>query len=474
MRRFLIPVAVAVVCGVSVPAAAEVSREEAPRPSPYLGQDLPGEVPEVFAPGVVSGAGPRLHGPVVVSPDGSEICWSVAPPAVMHVSLIGEVWSEPAAMPLDGRAVQAPAYSADGTRLYYQCVRDDGEGSVDIWWLEREGGGWGEPVNAGSGVNSPVLESQPSVAVDGTLYFTGTLEGSGLDRGIYVSRIVDGVYAASELLGGGINTQYIDYCPWIAPDESYLLFASSRPALAETLHLYVSFRNADGSWSEPVNIHEAIGFEGEARFPSVSPDGRILFFVSGEDAYWVEMAEVMRLRPGGEASEAGGRVKVEPALVVMDVQNLWLPRMAQEDRDSALTAINEAIALFRQHGYPVVAVYHSDPEGGPERGTEPFEFPSSIALADDDPRVVKAHASAFQETELAELLRDKGCNAVFLCGLSATGCVLATYFGAMERDFIPVMVAGTLLSPDASHTRAVEEICRSMTIDELRDATDEE
>ena len=62
---------------------------------------------------------------------------------------------------------------------------------------------------------------------------------------------------------------------------------------------------------------------------------------------------------------------------------------------------------------------------------------------------------------------------MFLCGLSATGCVLATYFGAMDREFPVVMVAGTLLSQDASYTKVIEDICYSMTIEEVKEAFDE-
>lgn len=262
----------------------------------YLGESPPGRVPEVFAAGRISGAGFRLHGSPVFSPDLRVVYWPVIPPTVMFMSFSNGSWSKAIPAPLPGRGVQAPAFSPDGRRLYYQCVMEGGRGGLDIWWTERTGDGWGEPVNAGPVLNSEGLESQPSVTADGTLYFTGTLEGVGFDRGIYRSRIIDGSYSAPELLGGGINSEYIDYCPWIAPDESYLLFASSRPNTDEVLYLYVSFRGPDGSWSEPANIHPALGFDEPAGFPTVSPDGRFLFFLSRGKVYWVDAAGVMELR----------------------------------------------------------------------------------------------------------------------------------------------------------------------------------
>jgi nicotinamidase-related amidase len=168
------------------------------------------------------------------------------------------------------------------------------------------------------------------------------------------------------------------------------------------------------------------------------------------------------------AEEARERVEIKPALLVIDVQNQWMPKMAEEDRATAPDSINAAIALFREYGHPVIRVYHSDPKRGPEPGTEAFEFPESIAVTDADPKVVKAHPSSFAGTDLEEILRDGDRNVVFLCGLSATGCVLATYFGGMEREFTCLMVKGALLSGNAEYTAMIDDICYSVTLEELR------
>jgi nicotinamidase-related amidase len=168
------------------------------------------------------------------------------------------------------------------------------------------------------------------------------------------------------------------------------------------------------------------------------------------------------------AEEAKERVEIKPVLLVMDVQNTWMPNMAEEDRASAPAKINECIAMFREYGHPVIRVYHMDPKRGPEPGTEAFEFHESIAVTDSDQKVVKAHPSAFTKTELEQDLRASDRNVVFLCGLSATGCVLATYFGAMDREFIALMVQEALLSGDASHTDVIEDICYSVSLEELK------
>ncbi|KPK70442.1 hypothetical protein AMJ87_08810 [candidate division WOR_3 bacterium SM23_60] len=159
-----------------------------------------------------------------------------------------------------------------------------------------------------------------------------------------------------------------------------------------------------------------------------------------------------------DAPEPQAQIPVKPALLVIDIQNEYLKYMSEEDKESALRLINGAIWLFRQHGHPIIRVYHSDPTYGPDPGDENFEFPSSVIIKEDDPMVVKNYPSAFKNTELEELLRKKECNTLFLCGLSAVGCVLATYYGAMERDFDVFMIKNALMSHKAQYTDFVEDV----------------
>ncbi len=100
----------------------------------------PGRVPEIFASGVVSEAGYRLHGSPVFSPDLTEVCWPVIPPAIVSTTYQDGVRYEPSAMQLDVAGAQAPSFSPDGSRLYFHGARSDGHGSLDIWHLTREAG----------------------------------------------------------------------------------------------------------------------------------------------------------------------------------------------------------------------------------------------------------------------------------------------------------------------------------------------
>jgi nicotinamidase-related amidase len=154
--------------------------------------------------------------------------------------------------------------------------------------------------------------------------------------------------------------------------------------------------------------------------------------------------------------------KIKPALLVIDIQNAYLPYMDEKDKKMGMEMINYVIALFRDSGFPVVRVYNTDPQGGPKPDSEAFEFPKTVAIQPGDAKVIKNYPSGFKKTELDKLLKAKGCNTLFLCGLSAVGCVLATYHGAMDLDYNVFMVKDALLSHDAALTKAVQEICKTI------------
>lgn len=158
------------------------------------------------------------------------------------------------------------------------------------------------------------------------------------------------------------------------------------------------------------------------------------------------------------SEEGTETVKGKPALVVMDIQNAYFPYMDEEDTERAMETINAVIDLFHKQGLPVIRVYHQSPEYGPAPGSEAFEFPDTVRIHDDDPKIVKNYPSAFKKTELEKILRDHGCDTVVLTGLSATGCVLATYFDAVGLELTTFMVKNGLISHKAELTRSVEEI----------------
>jgi hypothetical protein len=60
-------------------------------------------------------------------------------------------------------------------------------------------------------------------------------------------------------LGPSVNSEYNEADPFVAPDESYLIFQSKRPGGFGNNDLYISFRNKGGQWCrESVNLRHIV------------------------------------------------------------------------------------------------------------------------------------------------------------------------------------------------------------------------
>jgi nicotinamidase-related amidase len=159
--------------------------------------------------------------------------------------------------------------------------------------------------------------------------------------------------------------------------------------------------------------------------------------------------------------------ELKPALLVIDIQNAYVPWMDQSDKDMAFEYINAAIGLFEKYELPIIRIYHQDKEWGPVEDSEEFKFAPEINIKDEYPMIIKHYGNAFTKTDLDKLLKEKEINTVFLCGLSATGCVLATHVGANDHDYKTFMIENALLSPNGEHSDFIETIMSSVGFETL-------
>jgi nicotinamidase-related amidase len=160
--------------------------------------------------------------------------------------------------------------------------------------------------------------------------------------------------------------------------------------------------------------------------------------------------------------------QAKPALLVIDIQNAYLKMMSEKDKETAMPNVNKCIELFRSHGYPVIRIYHFSKEYGPKQGSDQFEFPTSVSIKPDDPKVIKTYPDGFNKTDLDKVIREKGCNTLFLCGLSATGCVLATWLGAQNHDYQAFLVKDAIMSPNSEYTDDIAKIFDAISFDAVK------
>ena len=312
---------------------------------PYLGQPTPSLIPEIFAPGLVSTG--MAERDLAMTPEGDEIYYTGVLgagfdfSAILVVRQVDGAWTEPEVASFSGRFKDLePAISPDGDRLFFVSYRpaaeDGGPPSEDedIFMTTRQADGWSEPFRLGPPINSESPEFFPSVARDGSLYFTR--RSADRTEAIYRSRWTDGAWEPAAKLGPEVNAAPTQFNAFIDPDERFLIVCSwGREDSLGGVDYYIVYRNPDDTWEGPFNLGERINTAaGQEWSPYVSPDGQYFFFMSSRttlaeraasqpmtydgmhtshlepmngnsDIWWVDASFLQELRPAAEPAEAG-------------------------------------------------------------------------------------------------------------------------------------------------------------------------
>jgi hypothetical protein len=263
---------------------------------PYLGQKPPGQTPRLFAPGIISIC--SQHSSVYFSRDGKEVYFSrmlPRPSVIMYMCEADGRWTAPKVV-CEGLT---PGLAPDGRTVYFSTWK--------LWRMFKTPEGWTEPELLPDHINFQKRQDTPYAAADGTLYFCSMF---GNADGIYRARRVDNTYAKPERIELGISGDAANVSPFIAPDESYMIFSSTRPGYGIS-DLHISFRNEDGSWSAPKNMGPRINTSAKETCPFVSFDGKYLFFMSNRvselnkvpipdgpgNVYWMDAGIIEDLKP---------------------------------------------------------------------------------------------------------------------------------------------------------------------------------
>lgn len=261
-----------------------------PPEGPYLGQTPPGSTPVVFAPGIVSKEHRDNSG--FFSADmkefyftrkltGEDTWWLVM------FRQTGNQWREEVVMERVGR----PLLSPDGKIMH-----------LGKHYMERTEDGWSEVKKLGPDFDAiRIMRLASSVQGTYVLDEAGVPNGDGVLR---YSRLVEGVREAPRAFGKEINTGKWNAHPFVAPDESYIIWDGERDSGQGDGDLYISFRQADGSWCDAINMGDSINTSLSESGAHVSPDGKYLFFnrnasagsYDNIDIYWVDAQIIEELR----------------------------------------------------------------------------------------------------------------------------------------------------------------------------------
>lgn len=260
----------------------------------YLKQKPPSTTPEIFAPNIISLEDEYEFGSVF-NQTGTEFYYGVdinGSSEIRYSKLEGDKWSDPEViLSHDQYGFNDPFLSPDEQRLYFISQRSgEGFGGYDIWYVEKRPEGWSESINAGPNINSARNEYYISFSKEGTMYFSSNKnapEDNNGDFDIYYSVYEKEAFQKAEALGKAINTSNYEADVFIDPNESYIIFCGNRPEGMGRGDLYISFKDADGNWSQAQNMGEPVNSEGHELCPYVSSDGKYFFYTSNKDIYWV-------------------------------------------------------------------------------------------------------------------------------------------------------------------------------------------
>lgn len=280
------------VAGLSIAACSrapdtQVEAAAAPVPAPVSSYALavPAPAPVMFAPEIISTGDFESH--PTFMPDGNTLYFVKSDPAftrwtIYQSQFAQQHWTRPLIAPFSGRYRDAdPFITPDGRHFYFisdRPVNGEPKADMDIWRMDLTPNGWSEAQNLGEPVNSPQSEWHPSLTATGVLYF-GSARPGGLGlTDLYRATRSNGVWQV-ETLGAPINTAADEYEPFIAPDESYVIFMAFRPDALGASDLYLSWHTA-GAWSAPLNLGAPLNSPALDLAPGISPDGRYFFFSS--------------------------------------------------------------------------------------------------------------------------------------------------------------------------------------------------
>lgn len=280
----------------------------------YLGQKPPGSNAELFAFGQIS-TDAYEHSAPTFSPDGKTVLWGIIElpswrAKLWEMNKVDGQWSAPHAPSFSDQSADYvyPSFSPDGKVLYFSSRRVLPSGDTPsinkIWKVAKTPQGWGTPTLLESLVSERGYFALSSTQ-QGNLYFSSGKFQSP-DWNIYTSTQNKTTNSKPVQLSQALNSPTYEDGPFVAPDESFLIFESDRPGGVEgSIDLYICFRAKNGTWSSPINMGPKINTAASERFARLSPDGKYLFFGSSRrkvegntnfDVYWIDAGVIGELK----------------------------------------------------------------------------------------------------------------------------------------------------------------------------------
>ncbi len=254
-----------------------------------------------------------------------------------------------------------PSLTVDGQTLVYTVRIRMNE---DFYYSRKVNGEWqkGEPIVA---LNTEENEGAQNVSADGKMIvFTdcGGRKGYG-SCDIFYSETKNGQWTPAKNIGRPINSANWESQPSLSADGREIYFCSSRKGGFGDSDIWVSYRNDDGLWGEPENLGDKINTPFKEQSPFIHPDGQTLYFSStGLPGMGAADLFVVRKQEDGSWGEP---------------QNLGFPINTKDSEGALIISLDGKTAYFatdRKYGSPGEDVTFGDVTKGSDTDIYSFEL----------------------------------------------------------------------------------------------------
>jgi hypothetical protein len=257
---------------VSISAAAQ---EKFP---PYIGQAPPERAPQVFR--LQTHDGYFASDRIAISADGKELYYTEVTNTwsdynIRYYQYSDQKWNGPFDL---FAGFLGPALSADDKTMFFEKYND----ARTCWHSRRTDTGWSTPTLC-TEVPDPKDKHYLRDTASGRIYASsrGALNGTGqMDISTYAKTDAEGFHHS---LGRPLNSPGNEGDFYVAKDEAFIVFGSPHRGGVGGGDLFISFRESDGSWSDPKNLGATVNTAGFEFGPYVTDDKRYLFYSRSAD-----------------------------------------------------------------------------------------------------------------------------------------------------------------------------------------------
>lgn len=173
-----------------------------------------------------------------------------------------------------------PVLTADNETLIFTARSDDGD--ENLYTSQLINGNWSVPKSISDKINTTANEGTCSISADGrTLVFTSCDGKNSLGScDLYISKKIGEEWSTPENLGSSINSPFWEAQPSLSNDGRILYFSSDRQGGYGRKDLWISELKENNTWTKAINLGNIINTANDEISPFIHANGHTLFFAS--------------------------------------------------------------------------------------------------------------------------------------------------------------------------------------------------